>query len=119
MSKRYNKSGLPFESVKIGYVDAEITAVESREIEKRDNIYGEWFAKHHEIDYDKELIGGEKVNTLIHEILHAIVHVWGIKFNSHEQEEDIVNTLGGALATLFKDNPELLLWVYNEFHGEE
>jgi len=118
MVKR-KKDGLPFDCVKIGYVDAKVNAVKSREIEKRDNIFGEWFAKNHEIDYDEAMVDGEKVNTILHEILHAIVHVWGIQFSSNDTEEAIVNSMASALVTIIKDNPDFVLWMYNVFHEEE
>ena len=122
-TRRKTKADVPFDIIKIGYVDAKVNAVESREIEKRDNIFGEWFAKNHEIDFDGDMADGEKLNTILHEVLHAIVHVWGIDFKSfdtsHEQEEHVVNAMASALITVFKDNPEYLLWMYNKLHGEE
>jgi Zn-dependent peptidase ImmA (M78 family) len=119
MTARKTKRQIPFDRTKIGYVDADVNLVETREIEKRDNIYGEWFAKHHEIDVDKNMVDGELINTFTHEVLHALVHVWGIKFESHEQEEYIVNALGGALTTYFKDNADYLQWLLDTFHGDE
>ena len=76
-------------------------------------------AKNHEIDYDENMAAPEIVNTILHEVLHAIVHVWGIKFKDSDQEEEVVNALGGALSTLFKDNLELLDWIKDTFHKDE
>lgn len=117
-TRRSNKSGLPFEQIKIGYIEADVNAVESRQIEKRDNIFGEWFAKNHEIDFDEAMVEPEKANTILHEVLHAIVHVWGIEFKDSEQEETIVNSMSSAMVTIIKDNPEFIMWLYNTFHGD-
>jgi hypothetical protein len=118
MAARKTKNTLPFNSVKIGYVDADVIAIEGRELQKRDGIFGEWNGKTHEIEYDINMAEAEKVNTLLHEVLHGLNHVWGIKYDSLDQEEEIVNALGGALATFFKDNKKFLEWVMTTFHGE-
>jgi hypothetical protein len=115
MAKR-NK--LPFDEVKIGYIKAKVNAVRGRDAEKRE-IFGEFFSKQHEIDYDEDMVDSEIANTLIHEILHGITHVFGVKFRDSEQEEDVVNSFGGGLATLFQDNKELLVWLLETFHPED
>lgn len=117
MAKK-TKNDLPFDIIKIGYIKAKINAVESREIEKRDNIFGEWFSKNHEIDFDKNMVEAEKVNTILHETLHALCYAWGIKFRNSEQEEEIVNALSSALCTLIKDNPEFYKWMGDVLHDD-
>ena len=42
MAAKKSKNDLPFDKIKIGYIDADVNAVANRQIEKRDNIYGEW-----------------------------------------------------------------------------
>lgn len=112
------KPKLPFDTIKIGYIEAKVSGISSREASKRE-IYGEFFAKEHEIDYDEDMVDSEKINTILHETLHGVIHVFGIKFRDHEQEEEIVNSLGGALTTLIKDNPKLFRWIMSVLHEEE
>jgi hypothetical protein len=69
--------------------------------------------------FDEDMVDSEIANTLIHEILHGITHVFGVKFRDSEQEEDVVNSFGGGLATLFQDNKELLVWLLETFHPED
>ena len=109
------KSDLPFDNIKIGYVDAKVIGVEGRDADKR-AIFGEFFNKQHELDYDISMNDSEKVSTLIHEILHAIVHVFGIKFRDNEHEEDIVTSLSGGITTVLKDNPKFIEWIQKTFH---
>lgn len=118
MARRSNKSDLPFEKIKIGYIEAKVNGVEGRDADKRE-IFGEFFSKQHEIDYDVSMVGAEKVNTILHEILHGITHVFGIRFNGHDQEEEIVNAMAGGLTTLFRDNPKFVDWMRDVLHNEE
>ena len=112
------KNYLPFKQVKIGYLEADVNPVKGRDAEKRE-IFGEFFSKHHEIDYDEDMVDSEIVNTLLHEIGHAIVHVFGIEFTNNEQEEKVIKSLMGGLTTVFKDNKEFLDWLRTTLHGDE
>ena len=57
------------------------------------------------------------VNTLVHEILHAIVFQWGIELDEKE-EEKICNTLANGLTTVCVDNPWLLSYIQKQLKGE-
>lgn len=59
-----------------------------------------------------------QTEVLLHEILHGIFHMWGINTNmSDENEEALVNTIGLALITVFRDNPTLLPQIQRKLHG--
>lgn len=60
----------------------------------------------------------EFTNTVLHEILHGINDVHKIEYKNNKQEEHYVERNADALITLFKDNPELLLWFYEKLTKE-
>jgi len=60
---------------------------------------------HGAIELAADLNRGQALEVLLHEILHAIFHVFVIK--DEDKEERTVSILGTALACLFQDNPEL------------
>jgi len=49
------------------------------------------------------------VDTMLHEINHAIYWAYGI--DDEDKEERIVSTFGTAQMTLFRDNPWLTKWI--------
>lgn len=49
------------------------------------------------------------VDTVLHEISHAIFWVYGIE--DEDKEERIVSTFGSAWMALYRDNPWLLDWI--------
>jgi len=49
------------------------------------------------------------VDTLLHEINHAIYFTYGIK--SEDDEERTVSTLSTGWAQVYRDNPWLLDWI--------
>ncbi len=53
----------------------------------------------------------EELDTVLHEVLHAICHVMSIPFPNHEAEETTVHMLGTGLAGVFLDNPSLLAYI--------
>lgn len=73
----------------------------------------------HTIRIDPNLFGHEAVETLFHEILHAIEDVYRIKI-SHKQ----VYQLSNALAQIIRYNPHIPYWMekidsYSEYIMEE
>lgn len=47
--------------------------------------------------------------TLLHEILHAVVFIWGCKIN--DPEERLVGTIGEALSAVWHDSPNVMAWI--------
>ena len=70
---------------------------------------GEFFAKD----------GKHGANTLLHEILHAIVYQYGLAEDIKDKEEKIVNTLTNGLSAVFIDNPWLLDYLKDKVKKEK
>lgn len=51
----------------------------------------------------------QRAETLLHEIIHAVWDVYGIK--AKEGEERAVGLLSIALSAVIRDNPELIAWL--------
>ncbi len=62
-----------------------------------------------EMHIDDGLHGFDLADVLMHEVLHQLVHRSGLPVNEDE-EENLVNYLGTAIASHMKDNPQL--WRY-------
>ncbi len=48
------------------------------------------------------------LDTLIHEISHAIIDIYHINLKGEVEEEQLVLQLGSAWAQIYRDSPELL-----------
>ena len=62
-------------------------------------------------------------NTLVHEIIHAIVYhsslnADGGPLHDDEDEEQTVNSMTNWLMGVFKDNPWLLDFLKDNIHGK-
>lgn len=60
----------------------------------------------------------EVVNTVFHELLHAIWHLYSVS-DDQETEEKLVNVFGNGLTEVIKRNPKLLLFFWESLHGGE
>ena len=57
----------------------------------------------------------ENANTVLHETLHAIFYVYGMK--EHDlMEEYVVNTLTNGLINVLQENPKLLTFIEESIH---
>jgi hypothetical protein len=70
------------------------------------------------IEYYNAQSEPEIVNTILHEILHAIVYVFDIDFDNAKKEECLVTKMANGLHTLLLDNPELLKWLLESCKNE-
>lgn len=64
-----------------------------------------------ECDYDRQTISvwsglpeESQRDTVMHEILHAIGHVFNVKFT---EEEDVIRKFATGICIIFRDNPGL------------
>jgi len=97
--------------LKIGYATVAVNEVAAAE---KDYDYGEFDSDAKIISLNQELNPTDKINTLIHEIFHAIL--WergvsesgGILDQKEKEEENIVNCLGNGFTQLIQDNPKLI-----------
>lgn len=53
----------------------------------------------------------EELDTVLHEVLHAISHVMSIPFAAPEQEEQVVRMMGTGVTGVLLENPELVSYI--------
>lgn len=95
-------------TISIGYQDIKIL--------KSDFLdgYGVYLGDRGEIRILDDLEGIEVLNTVLHECLHALFDLYGIRPAIKEDrgvEESIVSALGNGLTEIFKRNPNLVKWI--------
>ena len=93
------------QSIKIGYKDYKLEKWKQT-VANANDAHGQFFAKEGIIGYTEEEKGISHANTLLHEILHAIVYQWNIELG--DKEEPVVNGLTNGLTTVLVDNPKLV-----------
>jgi hypothetical protein len=104
-------------NIKIGYRDYKIKNLDSI-VSKCNEINGQFLASDGMIALSSTEDNISHANTLIHEILHAIVYQWGIELDDKD-EERICNTIANGLTTVFIDNPSLLSYIQKQLKGEK
>lgn len=104
-------------NIKIGYRDYKIKNLDSI-VSRCNEINGQFLASDGVIALSSTEDNISHANTLIHEVLHAIVYQWGIELDDKE-EERICNTLANGLTTVFVDNPSLLSYLQKNLKGEK
>ena len=73
--------------------------------------FGEYVNNENKILYNSKQTPPELVNTIIHELLHAIWQDRVAELVSDKKEETIVNALANGLMTLLCDNPDMLKFL--------
>ena len=94
--------------IKVGYQD--IKVIESDLI---DGAQGCYRADEPEIRVKEGMSKVETLNTILHEILHSIVYVYGLKeeFKDNDKEEKLVNALGNGLTEVLLRNPDVVRFI--------
>lgn len=82
-------------------------------VERNDEFLGETQADNLCIKVSKGIDEKIAAMTLLHEVLHCAAYCYGIKFDSHEQEEYFINSFSLALFDIIRDNPQLLNCIFN------
>ena len=103
--------------IKIGYRNYIIKNLDSI-VSRCNEINGQFLASDGVIALSSTEDNVSHTNTLIHEILHAIVYQWGIELDDKD-EERICNTIANGLTTVFVDNPSLLSYLQKQLKGEK
>ena len=93
------------EKIKIGYKEYRLEKWKQT-VASANEAQGQFYAKEGIIGYTDDEKGDSHANTLLHEIIHAIVYQWNIDVG--EKEETIVNGLTNGLTTVLVDNPKLI-----------
>lgn len=104
-------------NIKIGYREYKIKNLDSI-VSRCNEINGQFLASDGVIALSSTEDNISHANTLIHEVLHAIVYQWGIELDDKE-EEKICNTIANGLTTVFVDNPSLLSYLQKNLKGEK
>ena len=94
------------EKIKVGYRSYKLEEWKQT-VASANEAQGQFFSKEGVIGYTADEKGVSHANTLIHEILHAIVYQWSMELDD-KVEELVVNGLANGLTTIFVDNPKLL-----------
>jgi hypothetical protein len=104
----FDKYALLPKLIKLGYQDIKVS-----EVPAIDDTQGSYNNEHHEIKIKADMGSREKLNTLLHELLHACVYSYGIKseFGDGEREEKVVNALGNGLTEALVRNKELVAFI--------
>tara|TARA_R100000687_G_C6422329_1_gene151627 strand:- start:64 stop:432 length:369 start_codon:yes stop_codon:yes gene_type:complete len=100
--------------LRVGFSDLTIK-IENPDF-KKDNLtdcYGQYLQKENIIQINSGLELHDKINTLIHECLHACCYVSGLTqknnpLSEEDKEETVVNNLANTLHIVFRDNPWFL-----------
>ena len=104
-------------NIKIGYRDYKIKNLDSI-VSRCNEINGQFLASDGVIALSSTEDNISHANTLIHEVLHAIIYQWGVELDDKE-EEKICNTIANGLTTVFVDNPSLLSYLQKNLKGEK
>src|SRR5258705_11539277 len=58
-----------------------------------------------------------EVETLIHEVLHSVYWIQGIKHGPKNIEEHVVHNMSVGLTQVWRDNPNLISWINYSMNG--
>ena len=95
----------PFMVVKGGGMDINIIRVPLN-----DEIFGDFSYINSRIRIEEKLVGAVLVDTVLHEINHAIWAVGQLKSKA-QKEERAVSVMASYWTQIFRDNPELIRWI--------
>ena len=90
--------------IKVGGFDIEVKPLENLE-SLAHGINGHFSAIEHVIRIDRTLPKLKLMDTLLHEVLHAIYNVGNI--SDEDEEERIVSIMASGLTQVLRDNPKL------------
>ena len=98
--------------IKVGYQDIVIER-ETSTFQKQTDCYGEYEHRKNQITIQNGLGPLDEANTLLHEILHAVVYInsltqSGQPLDTENKEELVINTITNGLAQVLRDNKWLL-----------
>jgi len=103
--------------IKVGYRDIIIKWVAPNfKTDELTDAFGQYKAREGSIEIQNDLCGQEKINTFLHEVLHACVYGSGLNqangpLKDDDAEELSVNQLTNYLMGVFRDNPWFLDYI--------
>ena len=101
------------ETVKGGWNTIRFNFVDPSFIKDNSDCFGEYVSRECRIDIQKELKGDQLINTVLHEIIHAIVYNSSLNqdggpLTDDKHEEQVVNSITNWLLNVFWENPWLI-----------
>ena len=96
----------PPDKIKVGYRDYKLEEWKQT-VASANEAQGQFFSKEGVIGYVTTEKGVSHANTILHEIMHAIIYQWNIELDE-KVEELVVNGLSNGLTTVLVDNPKLM-----------
>ena len=94
------------DKIKVGYREYKLEEWKQT-VASANEAQGQFFSKEGVIGYVTTEQGVSHANTIMHEILHAIIYQWNIELGDKE-EEHLVSALSNGLTTVLVDNPKLM-----------
>jgi hypothetical protein len=119
-----NPKGEPTK-LKIGYRDITLEWMgPDFKTDELTDCYGQYKAKEGVIQIQDKLCGQEKINTLLHEAIHAIVYGSGLNqangpLKEEDAEELAVNQISNYLLGMFRDNPWFLDYIKKHIYKDK
>lgn len=110
--------------IKVGYSDVKLEYVGEEDSKWLKEHHGEFIAETSVIKLAKNQRPSEELNTLIHEILHAIVYTYGLNndagvLKKTQDEEQVVAVLANGLQQIIRDNPKFLAYVSKQLGADK
>ena len=106
---RFNVKGLP-ENIRVGVFSVPINLIPAAISEQR-GYWGAFQPTIHAIEISEDFPSAAKaLETLIHEIFHAVFWINHIDLKV-DDEERVVLSFGKSMAQIYADNPSLVKWV--------
>ena len=94
------------DKIKVGYREYKLEEWKQT-VASANEAQGQFFSKEGVIGYVTTEKGVSHANTILHEIMHAIIYQWNIELDE-KVEELVVNGLSNGLTTVLVDNPKLM-----------
>ena len=94
------------DKIKVGYKEYKLEEWKQT-VASANEAQGQFFSKEGVIGYVTTEKGVSHANTILHEIMHAIIYQWNIELDE-KVEELVVNGLSNGLTTVFVDNTKLM-----------
>lgn len=112
------------DKIKIGWKDVDLEKIKVSFAKNNSDYWGQYIARQNKIEIQEEAEGQDLANTLLHEIVHAIVYhssmnAEGGPLTQDGDEEQVVNSMTNWLMGVFKDNPWFLDFLKENIHGKK
>jgi hypothetical protein len=79
-------------------------------VDKLPDVYGLCHKGDQRIEIRDGLPDGEEVDTVLHEVLHAILHGMGVQLSEAVEEKFVLAAASGLISVL-QDNPQFSRWL--------